>query len=151
MNLQILFAFFIYFGILLIIGLVSHKKSKSETDFIMGNRSLNYWVTALSAHASDMSAWLFMAFPAAIYIGGVPQAWTAFGLVGGMFLNWQFVAKSLDLKTKMEVPETKQESSFFMFVGGIGILSSIISIITALLAVIKSKREKKASENLSDK
>lgn len=95
MNPQLLFAFIAYFTILLSIGLISHKKQRTSADFIVGNRSLSFWLTALSAHASDMSNWLFMAYPAAIMTHGISQAWIAIGLVLGMWLNWQFMAKKL--------------------------------------------------------
>lgn len=107
----ILLAFAIYFGILVIIAIVSHKTMRTSTDFIVGNRSLNFWVTALSAHASDMSAWLFMAFPAAIFIGGMPQVWTALGLFLGMLLNWKFVATKL--RTQTEKYHANTLSAFF--------------------------------------
>ncbi len=67
---------------------------------MLANRSLNYWVTAIAAHASDMSAWLFMGFPAAIYTHGLPSAWIAVGLIGGMFLTWQFIATKLRIITE---------------------------------------------------
>jgi sodium/proline symporter len=95
MKPQLLFAFIAYFTVLLSIGLICHKKLRSSADFIVGNRSLNFWLTALSAHASDMSNWLFMAYPAAIMMSGMSQAWIAIGLVVGMWLNWQFMAKKL--------------------------------------------------------
>lgn len=94
------FAFGLYFTILALIAICSHKVMRSSTDFIVGNRSLNFWLTALSAHASDMSAWLFMAFPAAIYLKGMPQVWTALGLFIGMFLNWLLVARKLRMATE---------------------------------------------------
>lgn len=111
MNTDYLFPIASYFCILLAIGLISHRKQTSSADFIVGNRSLNFWVTALSAHASDMSSWLFMAFPAAIYIGGLSQAWIAIGLIMGMLLNWQLVAKKL--RTSTEKYESYTLSTFF--------------------------------------
>ncbi|NGX57467.1 MAG: Osmoregulated proline transporter OpuE [Chlamydiae bacterium] len=111
MHYQVIFSFAIYFSILLAIGLFSHKKSQTEVDFILGNRSLNFWLTALSAHASDMSAWLFMAMPAAIFIGGIPHIWMALGLLIGMFLNWQFVAPKL--RTLTEEYKSNTLSTFF--------------------------------------
>lgn len=92
---MIFLAFVVYFLILLTIGFASHRKSKTESDFILGDRSLSFWLTALSAHAADMSAWLFMALPAAVFIGGMQTSWMALGLFLGMFLNWQFVAPRL--------------------------------------------------------
>lgn len=100
MQTQILFSFFIYFLVLLAIGLTFHKKQTNSADFIVGNRSLSFWLTALTAHASDMSAWLFMAFPAALYIKGIPGLWIAFGLIAGMYLNWQFIAERLRIETE---------------------------------------------------
>ncbi len=111
MNTPVVIAFAIYFALLGVIAIISHKTMRTSTDFIVGNRSLNFWVTALSAHASDMSAWLFMAFPAAIYIGGLPQIWTALGLFFGMLLNWLLVAKRLRLATEKYQANTL--SSFF--------------------------------------
>ena len=100
MNYYYLFAFFFYFFILLCIGLLAHRKSSSSADFIMGNRSLNFWVVALSAHASDMSSWLFMGFPVMVFLLGLSQVWVAIGLIVGMYLNWQFVAPRLRLMTE---------------------------------------------------
>jgi sodium/proline symporter len=100
MDLQIVSAFVLYFCILVGIGLLASRKHTSEADFMVGNRSLNFWVTALSAHASDMSAWLFMSFPAFIFAAGLPKIWIAIGLLLGMFLNWQFVATKLRIATE---------------------------------------------------
>ncbi len=97
---QTVLAFFAYFSILAIIGVVSHQKQTSNAEFIVGKRSLNFWLTALSAHASDMSAWLFMGLPIAVYVKGFSGSWIAIGLLLGMFLNWQFVAKKLRQETE---------------------------------------------------
>lgn len=100
MQMYLILAFITYFTILLLIGVVFHKKQKSSADFVMGNRSLNFWLVALSAHASDMSAWLFMAFPMTVFLLGVGRVWIALGLLIGMFLNWQFVAPKLRSMTE---------------------------------------------------
>lgn len=108
---QYLIAFFCYFSILLAIGIFSHKKQISNAEFIVGNRSLNFWLTALSAHASDMSAWIFMGLPMAIYNEGLYGSWIAIGLVIGMFANWQFV--SIRLRTDTEKYNAFTLPSFF--------------------------------------
>lgn len=97
----------------------------------MGNRSLNFWLTALSAHASDMSAWLFMGFPAAIFIGGLSKAWIAVGLIGGMLFNWQFVAKKL--RTMTEKYDSYTLSTFFE--KRFNDKSGILRILTATISV----------------
>lgn len=132
MQTQILFAFFTYFLILLAIGLITHRKQASSADFIVGNRSLSFWVTALTAHASDMSAWLFMAFPAAIFIKGVPGLWMAFGLIVGMFLNWQFIAKKLREETERLNSYTLSTYFERRFSDG----SGVIRVLTALMSLV---------------
>lgn len=95
-----LIAFVTYFAILLVIAVISHQKQDTNTEFAVGNRSLNFFLTALSAHASDMSAWIFMGLPASIYLGGLIGVWIPVGLLIGMFLNWQFVATRLRKQTE---------------------------------------------------
>ena len=111
MNAYVIAAFIVYFGLLLTLGLIFHKKQKTSADFIMGGRSLNFWLVALSAHASDMSAWLFMAFPMSIFVLGLPSIWIALGLLAGMFLNWHFVAPRL--RSMTEDYNCNTLSSFF--------------------------------------
>ena len=91
--------FLSYFVVVLIITLFSYHKQKSDTDFVIGNRSLSFWLTALSAHASDMSNWLFMAYPALIFTSGLFNAWVAIGLIFFMFLNWQLIAPRIRILT----------------------------------------------------
>lgn len=132
MNVQLFASFLLYFAFILLIGWYFHKRQTSEGEFIMGNRSLNFWLTAFSAHASDMSAWLFMAFPAAIYLGGLTHAWAAFGLVIGMFLNWQLVAKNLRIQTEKYNSYTLPTYFENRFQDG----SGAIRIVTAVMTVI---------------
>jgi SSS family solute:Na+ symporter len=132
MQIQVIAAFIAYFGLLLLMGLVFHKKQTTSSDFIMGNRSLNFWLVALSAHASDMSAWLFMAFPMSIFMLGVSQIWIALGLLVGMFLNWQLVAPKL--RSMTEKYNCYTLSSFFEKrfkdkSGAIRIISALVMVI----------------------
>jgi len=124
-------AFLAYFLILLTVGLVSHKRQTSAADFIMGNRSLSFWLTALTAHASDMSSWLFMAFPAALFMGGFPFIWIALGLILGMYCNWQFVAEKLRVETEKHNSYTL--STFFE--RRFQDTSGIIRLLTSLICV----------------
>jgi sodium/proline symporter len=132
MQTYVIAAFIAYFSLLLIIGLIFHHKQMSSSDFIMGNRSLNFWLVAISAHASDMSAWLFMAFPMTIFMLGLPHIWIALGLIIGMFINWQFVAPKL--RSMTEKYNCYTLSSFFEkrfndHTGKIKLLSAIVLII----------------------
>jgi sodium/proline symporter len=90
----------LYFAALVAVAVISYKKQKTATDFIIGNRSMNFWLTALAAHASDMSSWLFMGYPAILYLYGVHHAWSGVGLLLFMFLNWQIVAPKVRIATE---------------------------------------------------
>ena len=82
------------------VNFLTYKKQKSDTDFVLGSRSLNFWLTALSAQASDMSNWLFMAYPATIFLGGVFNIWAAIGLIAMMYVNWQLIAPKVRIATE---------------------------------------------------
>ncbi len=89
-------AFVFYLGFMIYIGLKSANKNSSSSDFFLGGRKVGPWVTALSAEASDSSAWLLMGLPGLCYLGGIKETfWTALGLILGTYLNWLFVAKPL--------------------------------------------------------
>jgi len=93
-----LFAFALYFVAMLTIGVVFFAKSKGksgEKDYFLGGRQMGPWVTAMSAQASDMSAWLLMGLPGSILAFGFGQAWIGIGLAIGTALNWIFVARRL--------------------------------------------------------
>ena len=95
MTFWILLAFACYMLGMLIIGITSSKKNKNADDYFLGGRNLGGWVAALSAQASDMSGWLLMGLPGAIYAIGANQAWIAIGLLLGTIFNWLFVAGKL--------------------------------------------------------
>src|SRR5262249_28835000 len=92
-------ALFLYLFLVGCVVMVSARRVRSSSDFIIGGRSLNFWLTAMSAHASDMSSWLFMAYPAVIYAGGLFNGWVAIGLTLCMLANWTLLAPRLRLET----------------------------------------------------
>ena len=108
---SMLAAFGIYFSMLLSIGIYFYSKNKKQADFSLANRSLNYWVTAISAQASDMSDWLFMGYPGLIFATGLSNIWIAIGLVFFMFLTWHFIAPKIRVETEQYQALTL--SSFF--------------------------------------
>ena len=86
----ILSAFVAYLLLMIVIGVVYMKKTSSSEDYFLGGRGLNAWVAALSAQASDMSGWLLMGLPGAIYSLGTGQIWIAVGLfIGTVFTSNQ--------------------------------------------------------------
>ena len=92
----LIIAFVLYLGIMVFVGFRNAKNNNSASDFFLGGRKVGPWVTALSAEASDSSAWLLMGLPGLCYLGGFKETfWTAIGLIVGTYLAWLFIAKPL--------------------------------------------------------
>lgn len=91
----ILSAFAAYLLLMIVIGVVYMRKTKNSEDYFLGGRGLNAWVAALSAQASDMSGWLLMGLPGAIYAMGTGQVWIAVGLFIGTVFNWVCISGRL--------------------------------------------------------
>ncbi|ACQ67869.1 MULTISPECIES: sodium/proline symporter PutP [Candidatus Hamiltonella] len=93
--------FLIYIFGMIFIGFIAYKATHSFNDYILGGRRLGSLVTALSAGASDMSGWLLMGLPGAIFLYGISSSWIAVGLIIGAYLNWLFVAGRLRVHTEV--------------------------------------------------
>lgn len=90
-----------YFIVMLGIGLYAYKQSTSDVSgYMLGGRSLSPSVAALSAGASDMSGWILMGLPGAMFVTGFSSTWIAIGLVLGAWLNYFLVAPRLRVYTE---------------------------------------------------
>ena len=90
-------SFLLYFIALMGVAVYFYIKDKqsSQEDYFLGGRAMGPWVTALSAQASDMSAWLLMGLPGSVLAFGFGQIWIGIGLFCGTALNWVFCARRL--------------------------------------------------------
>ncbi|MBQ6326776.1 MAG: sodium/proline symporter, partial [Clostridia bacterium] len=97
MNITELVVFIVYLVFMIGIGVYFFLRSKgaNEKDYFLGGRQMGAWVSALSAGASDMSAWVLMGLPASVYAAGMGQTWIAIGLAIGYALSWIFEAPRL--------------------------------------------------------
>ncbi|MHA7879446.1 MAG: sodium/proline symporter PutP [Saccharospirillum sp.] len=87
--------FLIYLAGMLWIGLWAYRRTSNLSDYILGGRSLGAWPSAVSAGASDMSGWLLLGLPGAMYASGLGASWIAIGLLAGTYINWLMVAPRL--------------------------------------------------------
>lgn len=94
-NIIVLSAFAVYMVLMIVIGFVYSKGTKNNEDYFLGGRNLGGWTAALSAQASDMSGWLLMGLPGAVYLAGTGEVWIAIGLLIGTILNWYIVSARL--------------------------------------------------------
>ena len=91
----LLVAFVAYLLLILFLGVKAYRRTHNLGDYILGGRKLGSVVTALSVGASDMSGWLLLGLPGAIYLSGISEIWIGIGLITGAYLNWLFVARPL--------------------------------------------------------
>lgn len=102
MEFGTIFSLAVYFAVMLGIGFYAYKKSTSDiSGYMLGGRNLSPSVTALSAGASDMSGWMLMGLPGAMYLSGLSSAWIGIGLIIGAYLNYLIVAPRLRSYTEL--------------------------------------------------
>lgn len=93
-------AFAVYLALMLAIGVAAWWRARTYDDFVLGGRRMNPLITALAAGASDMSGWLLLGLPGALYAAGAKDGWIALGLIAGAYANWRFVAARLRVYTE---------------------------------------------------
>ncbi|MDM8354969.1 sodium/proline symporter PutP [Pandoraea communis] len=126
-------SFTVYLLLMLVIGWLGYRSTNNLSDYILGGRRLGSFVTALSAGASDMSGWLLLGLPGAIYVGGLSGVWIAIGLAIGAWANWRLVAARLRVHTEvcgnaLTLPEYLAQR--------FGDRSHVLRIVTALVILI---------------
>ena len=124
----------IYFAVMLGIGFYAYRTSTGNSEqYILGGRNLPPAVAALSAGASDMSGWLLLGLPGALYVSGLVEAWIGVGLFVGALVNWIVVAPRLREQTErydnaLTIPE---------FLGKrFPTLASALRLVSALIIVV---------------
>ncbi len=148
MEQPIAITFVLYLIFLLGVGLYFWRKNQNIEDYLLGGRGMGAWVTALSAQASDMSGWLLMGLPGAIYLSGLVEAWIAVGLFVGTALNWLLVSGRLRLFTKKT--DTITLPSFFeaRFHDPTGLLRIVSALIILVFFTLYASSGLKATGHL---
>ncbi|HEY4601830.1 MAG TPA: sodium/proline symporter PutP [Cerasibacillus sp.] len=101
MDYQVFISLGIYMLAMIMIGLWAYKRTSNLSDYMLGGRELGPAVTALSAGASDMSGWMVMGLPGAMYATGIASAWLAIGLTVGAYFNYILLAPRLRTYTEV--------------------------------------------------
>ena len=125
--------FTVYILGMLLIGFIAYRYTNNLSDYILGGRRLGSFVTAMSAGASDMSGWLLMGLPGAVYAAGLVESWIAIGLTVGAYCNWLFVAGRLRIYTEfnnnaLTLPE--------YFHNRFGTSHSLLKIVSATIILV---------------
>jgi sodium/proline symporter len=121
--------FALYFAAVLAIGAIASRVTQDHEDFVLGGRRLGSLIVALGAGASDMSGWLLLGLPGALYAAGIGQVWLPLGLTIGAIFNWSYIAKRLRIYTE-QAKNSLTIPSFFenRFNDTTGILRLVTSI-----------------------
>lgn len=130
---QLMIPFILYLVGLFVIAYLSNKKTSTFNDFAIGSRSLSSPVAALSAGASDMSGWLLMGLPGAIYLSGLVESWIVLGLIIGAWLNWTLVAKRLRIASVLWEDVYSLPEFFKVRVAANGITIEVVGAIAIVL------------------
>jgi len=102
MDIEALISLALYFVLMMAIGLYAYRTSTDDVSgYMLGGRQLNPAVASLSAGASDMSGWMLMGLPGAIFATGMSEAWIAIGLMIGAYFNYRLVAPRLRVYTEI--------------------------------------------------
>ena len=140
--------FALYLVFMITVGVYFFFKSKSVSDYLLGGRGVGRWVTALSAQASDMSGWLLMGLPGAVYLAGLGEAWIAIGLGIGTLLNWLIVAPRLRIYTEKTNSMTLAAFFSLRFGDQTGCLRVFSAVITLFFFTIYAASGLNATGNL---
>lgn len=123
-----------YFVLMMAIGLYAYRKSTADmSEYMLGGRQLGPAVASLSAGASDMSGWMLLGLPGAMYVSGLSAAWIAVGLLAGAFCNYLWVAPRLRIYTEVAndaitIPDYF-EQRFADHSGALRVLSSLVIVV----------------------
>lgn len=79
----IVFAF-----VLVGVGLWAARRSKTQDEFLLGDRSLGPIVSGIAYAASSSSAWVLLGFSGFVYTVGLSATWMIPGILAGYALVW---------------------------------------------------------------
>lgn len=141
MNFSTIIAIVLYMAILLFIGYYSYRRTATINDYMLGGRGLGPVVTALSAGASDMSGWMLMGLPGAVFSDGISSMWIAVGLTIGAYMNYILLAPRFRVYTEiandsLTIPDFlenrfKDSSRMLRLVSGIIILTFFVLYVSS--------------------
>jgi len=132
----LLVAFVCYLVILVIVGLLTLRLTRTLADFVLAGRRLGPWVAAFSAKASSESGWLLIGLPGQAFAQGFTAFWVSLGVVGGTFFNWTAMARRLrritEIFNSVTIPDYLEERFDDGKAHGLRIISA--AIITLFMA-----------------
>ncbi len=82
----------LYFSALLLLGYLASRRVTTMKDFVVGGKSLGFWVAAFSAQATGESAWLLLGLTGMGAMIGFSAYWVVIGELLGVAAMWFLMA-----------------------------------------------------------
>ncbi len=124
--------FILYVLMMIGVGVYGYTKTDGLEDYLLGGRKMGAFVSALSAGASDMSGWLLLGLPGAVFAAGLGELWIGIGLLVGSYLNWLIIAKPLRVESERLGAMTVSEYFEKRFPSG----KIALRLVTAIIIIV---------------
>ena len=131
----------LYFTVLLVLGLFAARGVRDMKGFVIGGKSLSFWVAAFSAQATGESAWLLLGVTGMGAMLGFSAYWIVVGEVVGVFFAWFVMGKRFKRLTDLYSSITMTDFLVSRFESKTNILRllSAISLIVFVLIYISAQ------------
>ena len=93
------------------IGILALLKTKNQSDFFIGGRSMNPFVVGLSAVSSGRSSWLVLGLSGMAYISGTGAIWAIAGYIS--VEAWQFIYLGRKLRNETQAMDSLTLLDYF--------------------------------------
>lgn len=83
-----------------LVGFLTLKRTRNQTDFFVGGRSMNKFIVALSAVSSGRSSWLVLGMTGLAYVWGTGAVWAMVGVSIVEMIQFIYIGKRLRIKSE---------------------------------------------------
>lgn len=84
----------------ILIGIISLRRTKSQSDFFIGGRAMDKFVVALSAVSSGRSSWLVLGVSGMAYTRGTGAVWAVVGYITAEMFQFIYIGRKLRSQTE---------------------------------------------------
>jgi solute:Na+ symporter, SSS family len=132
----IVFACTLFFPV--IIGFLTLRRTRSQSDFFLGGRAMNKFVVALSAVSSGRSSWLVLGVSGIAYLMGTCAVWAAVGYITVEMFQFIYIGRKLrtqtgeyDSLTLLDYFESRYNDRYLLRITGAVIIAVFITAYVA--------------------
>jgi SSS family solute:Na+ symporter len=83
-----------------IVGFLTLRRTKNQSDYFVGGRAMNKFVVALSAVSSGRSSWLVLGVSGIAYLRGTGAVWAVVGYITAEMFQFIYIGQKLRKETE---------------------------------------------------